>query len=148
MQLFFKELLVYTHHCNEALIATFQINTDKISEKSVLLFNHILNAHHNWNIRIIPGQERFDPWSIHPAADHAAIAQANFELSNRIIDLFDPDQVIPFTIGSGQAYENTVRNILFHVINHSTYHRGQIAMEFRQAGIQPPASDYIWHGVR
>ncbi|RYY11701.1 MAG: hypothetical protein EOO04_34785 [Chitinophagaceae bacterium] len=43
----------------------------------------------------------------------------------------------------GKPANNSVRDMLFQVINHSTYHRAQIATEFRRMGIEPLASDYI-----
>jgi uncharacterized damage-inducible protein DinB len=30
-----------------------------------------------------------------------------------------------------------------HVVNHSSYHRGQVVTMLRQLGIQPPATDLI-----
>ena len=33
--------------------------------------------------------------------------------------------------------------VLLHVINHQTYHRGQITTLIRQLGIQPPAIDLL-----
>jgi uncharacterized damage-inducible protein DinB len=37
--------------------------------------------------------------------------------------------------------------VLLHVIMHSAYHRGQIAMAMRAAGQQPAYTDFI-HAVR
>jgi len=33
--------------------------------------------------------------------------------------------------------------ILLHLVNHGTYHRGQVATMLRQAGIKPPGTDLI-----
>jgi uncharacterized damage-inducible protein DinB len=41
------------------------------------------------------------------------------------------------------AFSNDIKSIIFHVINHSTYHRGQIASEFKQNGLDPMVTDYI-----
>ena len=45
----------------------------------------------------------------------------------------------------GNLFENKIDDILFHIINHSTYHRGQIMMLFRESGLEPIFSDYIFH---
>jgi uncharacterized damage-inducible protein DinB len=45
----------------------------------------------------------------------------------------------------GESFENSVRDILFHINNHSTHHRAQIAARIREAGITPPTSDYIFY---
>ncbi len=44
----------------------------------------------------------------------------------------------------GESYENTMDEILFHVINHSTYHRGQIITLLRESGVaQMVSTDLI-----
>ena len=47
----------------------------------------------------------------------------------------------------GESWENTVQNILLHVVMHSAYHRGQIAADMRAAGHEPAYADFI-HSVR
>ena len=53
--------------------------------------------------------------------------------------------MVHYTNTNGQAFDNSVRDILFNVINHSTYHRGQIAREFREYGPEPLVTDYIFY---
>ena len=43
--------------------------------------------------------------------------------------------------GSGGALPLTV--LLRHVVNHSTYHRGQMASMLRQLNVTPPATDLV-----
>lgn len=43
----------------------------------------------------------------------------------------------------GVKYESTVLDILTHVVNHSTYHRGQIASLIAATGTKPAVTDYI-----
>lgn len=44
---------------------------------------------------------------------------------------------------AGNTYRNTLADLVRHVVNHSTYHRGQLATQLRQAGYVPPATDFI-----
>lgn len=44
---------------------------------------------------------------------------------------------------SGGEYTHTFRQMLRHVINHSSYHRGQIVTFLRQLGAKPPSTDLI-----
>lgn len=44
---------------------------------------------------------------------------------------------------SGKANEQRLGDLLRHVVNHATYHRGQLATMLRQAGRVPPSTDYI-----
>lgn len=34
--------------------------------------------------------------------------------------------------------------ILRHIVNHSTYHRGQVASKLKRFGIEPPNTDFFW----
>jgi uncharacterized damage-inducible protein DinB len=34
--------------------------------------------------------------------------------------------------------------ILRHIVNHSTYHRGQIASKLKRLGVEPPNTDLFW----
>jgi uncharacterized damage-inducible protein DinB len=43
----------------------------------------------------------------------------------------------------GKQYSNVLSDMLLHVVNHSSYHRGQIATLLRQAGAVPKSTDLI-----
>ena len=34
--------------------------------------------------------------------------------------------------------------ILRHIVNHSTYHRGQVASKLKRFGIEPPNTDFFF----
>ena len=39
------------------------------------------------------------------------------------------------------------RQVLLHLVNHATYHRGQVAAQLRQLGHTPPGTDLVqWSG--
>jgi uncharacterized damage-inducible protein DinB len=35
-------------------------------------------------------------------------------------------------------------SVLRHVVNHATYHRGQVASKLKRFGVEPPATDFIF----
>ena len=50
----------------------------------------------------------------------------------------------PYKNMKGEPFENTYEDTLFHVVNHGTYHRGQIITMLREAGLrQLPSTDLI-----
>lgn len=53
----------------------------------------------------------------------------------------DLNRVISFKRISGEAYAQPLWQLLQHVANHSTYHRGQVAGMVRQLGAKPIATD-------
>ncbi|MDO8549036.1 MAG: DinB family protein [Ignavibacteria bacterium] len=51
--------------------------------------------------------------------------------------------IIKYRNTKGDEYQNRLSDIITHVINHSSYHRGQIALLVRNAGGIPAVTDYI-----
>lgn len=43
----------------------------------------------------------------------------------------------------GDPYKNNVEQIMIHLVNHSTHHRGQVALLLRQNGFEPINTDFI-----
>lgn len=52
------------------------------------------------------------------------------------------EEIIRFVFADGQAGSMSREEILFHIINHGTYHRGAIGHALEQAGAQRPADTY------
>ena len=48
-----------------------------------------------------------------------------------------------FTTSQGKTLTHVYQHALQHLVNHSTYHRGQIAALMRQVGAQPIGTDLI-----
>ncbi len=145
MKSFFSELFEYNHHINQKL-GDFLIDAqDRLPEKVIQLYSHVLNAHQIWNNRIEPGQPAFGVWESQPVPQYNVIDQTNYERSLLILDKFDLNDTIHYTNTKGHTFHNSVRDIFFHIINHSTYHKGQIAAALRKAGIEPLATDYIFY---
>lgn len=141
---FFEELLDYSHQCNQNLIQIIMNNEHKVTDKALQLINHILNAHQIWNNRIQSESTPFGVWQIHDLQALSDIDQTNYNHSVRILRQYDFNDHIVYVNSRSESFKRTVRDILFHVINHTTYHRGQIATVFRHTGIEPLVTDYIY----
>ena len=55
----------------------------------------------------------------------------------------DWDQVIPYRDVRGNPYQTPARQIILHLINHNSYHPGQVAGLLRQLEQAPPTTDLI-----
>ncbi len=54
------------------------------------------------------------------------------------------DEVIPYRTIAGQEFQSPLWQMQVHVVNHGTYHRGQLTTMLRQLGVAPPkATDLI-----
>lgn len=144
MTTFFKELFQYSNHFNQLLIAKLIENSDKVSEKTNQLQNHIINAHQIWNSRLL-NEKPFDVFEIHSVTELKKLDNENHQNTLKIIEATNLAQIFEYTNTKGQTFTNSVQDILFHIINHSTYHRAQIATEFKQFGLEPLVTDYIFY---
>ena len=61
-----------------------------------------------------------------------------------ISDLDDETKlaVLPFTFADGKSGSMSVEEMLFHIVNHSSYHRGSIAHALDLADVSHPADGY------
>ena len=140
----FIDLLEYNSHFNQLLIKIYLENKDSFNEKMISLLNHILNAQQVWNSRII-FEDSFGVWQINPDEKLLENNQSNFENSFKILSERNLDEIIGYRNSKGDEFQNSIQEIFFHFINHSTYHRGQIAMLMKQAGLEPINTDYIFY---
>ena len=145
MKPFFKELFAYNHHYNQQLGELIVAQGDKISEKSFSLYNHIINAHQIWNGRIMLNEPLFEVWALHPVEKLLIIDANNHSRSLELLDTISLNHHVSYQNSKGQKFENMVKDIFFHIINHSTYHRGQLAILFRESNLAPVITDYIFY---
>ena len=71
-------------------------------------------------------QQKIDAWYVSYAGSLSESAQA---------------EVVNFTFIGGAAAALSRRDIVLHVVNHGTYHRGNVAAMLYQLGVTPPTTD-------
>lgn len=138
------DLFEYTYHFNREMIKIISENISKTDEKTISLINHTLNAQQVWNSRVL-GEKSFEVWQINLFESLEEINQKNFQKSIQIVENSDLDQRIEYQNSRGTKFENSIFEMLFQAINHSTYHRGQINSLLKQNGIEPLLTDYIFY---
>jgi len=57
----------------------------------------------------------------------------------------DLERVVSYTSTEGKPFQTPLWQILLHVVNHATLHRGQVMAMLRQLGVPPPATDLIFY---
>lgn len=145
MKDFFKEMFEYTFHFNEMVINALLSSEVTIPEKSLKLINHTINAHEIWNHRIEEKPCVTTVWAMRDLTELKQINKNNYNTSIEILESYDFSKALSYKNSKGDKYTNTVKDILFHVVNHSTYHRGQIATDCKEHGITPLITDYIFY---
>ncbi|SFH79234.1 DinB family protein [Halpernia frigidisoli] len=143
MREFFEDLLNYNFYYNEKLIEFLDKNDNQISEKAKLLLTHLINAQNIWNHRILHSTTIFGVWETLPLEKLQETNLKNLETSNKILENEDFERLINYENSNGEKFENVLKDIMFHYLNHSTYHRAQIATEIKNSGLEPINSDFI-----
>lgn len=54
-------------------------------------------------------------------------------------------RIVEYATTGNQTYRTPVWQILLHVVNHATLHRGQAVAMIRQLGIKPPGTDLMFY---
>ena len=144
MEDFFKELIEYTYIYNNRVIESLLL-LNFPPEKSIQLINHTLNAHEIWNSRILEKEIKVGVWDIRNLSDLKEINHTNYLNSVSITESLDFNKILSYKNSKGVQFSNTIRDMLFHIVNHSTYHRGQIATDCKTHGISPLVTDYIFY---
>ncbi|MDB5193149.1 MAG: damage-inducible protein DinB [Segetibacter sp.] len=145
MKEFFLDLFNYHYSLNKRMFELFDHNKDRVPEISIKLMCHVLNAHHLWLYRIDNKTPLYSTWDTYPNTNLALVNEANRQLTEVIIATRDFDEIINYKTSKGEHFSNSIRDILFQVVNHSTHHKAQISAQLRSFNIEPFASDYIFY---
>lgn len=82
---------------------------------------------------------------MHSLIECKKIDNDNYTNVLKIVNECKMDDLIFYKNSKGNQFNNSIQQILFHVVNHFTHHRGQIISDLRQNGIDPIITDYIFY---
>ena len=142
MRSFFEDIFEYHHFFNQKIINQLIELGDNLPARTNANLSHVLNSHQIWNARILM-LPQFGVHDLHSYENALLIDRKNYSDTMHILETADLNQPVQYTTTKGGEYSNTVRDILFHVANHSTHHKGQIIADIRQARFDPVVTDYI-----
>lgn len=141
----FQRLLAFETWANERAIRAAEPIYES-DERTRVLLSHILNAHAVWLSRVLKRESRHGIWQTHAHADLPAIDRRNVEEWRQLLATTSEAQllrVVDYKDSSGNAWQTALGDIMQHVLNHSTYHRGQIAARLASQGHPVLPTDYI-----
>ena len=140
---FFKRQFEYNFQINQVFIDSFRKKMPP--SEALRLLSHVVNAHFIWLQRMGLETEAPDVWEIHLPETLDVFNRELHQLTNQLLDQEGwQDRVINYKNTRGEAYMNTAKDILFHLVNHSTHHRAQISFLLRRMEIEPPKTDFIF----
>ncbi|HWW16925.1 MAG TPA: DinB family protein [Candidatus Dormibacteraeota bacterium] len=118
--------------------------------RQLQLLAHILSAERLWLERIRKQPQSLPVWPDFTTEQCDERITELAQLWHECLGLLSPaglSNKVAYKNSKGEPWISTVEDVLTHVLLHSAYHRGQIASQVRDAGVQPAYTDYI-HAVR
>jgi uncharacterized damage-inducible protein DinB len=146
MKHYFVKLFKYDRFANLQMLDYLTATNQPL--KAVQLMAHLLAAQQIWLKRCkklpAPGGPVWPDW---PASELKAIIENNYaEWINFLEQSDDVDlkNLVTYQNSKGDTFENSLTDILAHLINHGTHHRAQIGQQLKLNAVeQLPVSDYI-----
>ena len=141
---YFLKLYQYNAWCNQRVLKCLQSQNVQ-HEKALTLFSHLLSAQFIWlhRLKALPPPpyelwKKYKLGQLQTMVEESSAAWLDFISST---DSFH--RTLKYRNYAGDPFENLVEDIIIHVVNHGTYHRGQIALLLREHGFEPVNTDYI-----
>jgi|SRR6202045_1260507 uncharacterized damage-inducible protein DinB len=154
----FLRMFDYDSWANRECITTMLGEAGSISPDLVGRMAHILSAQKLWLERILGQPQTLPVWPTSTLADCMALTDEMTLAWRDYLTQFSPQRAtglparslhdnVKYRNSKGEPWSSRVEDILIHVLFHSTYHRGQIALQMRASGLTPAYTDFI-HAVR
>jgi uncharacterized damage-inducible protein DinB len=144
MKKYFLKLYHYNAWSNKRVLNCLK-RQNVGDEKILTLMGHIVAAQFLWLHRIkgLPPPD-VKLWGTYTLDQLLIMAE---EAGKKWIDFVEStdnfDRELTYTNYVNDPYTNNVEMIMIHLVNHSSYHRAQIAMLLRQKGLDPINTDFI-----
>jgi uncharacterized damage-inducible protein DinB len=144
MKEYFLKLYRYNAWSNDRVMNG--LSRQKVSHEKILtLMGHVVAAQFIWLHRIKglppPALKLWDAYKLADLVKLAADAGTQWIEFVESTDNFNRE--LSYNNYVGDPYVNNVESIMIHLVNHSTYHRGQVAMLLRENGLEPINTDFI-----
>lgn len=149
----YRKMLAYETWANERTVASLETipAAQRSGERYTRvcgLIPHNIIARRTWLLRV-RGTPHENPREWFPAWDaaqtRAQAAEVDGLWSEFLAGLRESDlqEELRYTASDGTRYVSTIGEVLTHVFNHSTYHRGQAARIVHELGGQRASTDHI-----
>jgi uncharacterized damage-inducible protein DinB len=120
-------------------------------ERAILLFSHLLSSHRMWLCRVNKTEITCTLFQERNLTECEALMAQNLKdwkqfLANKTVqDLEETIEFISAWEANPSKREMTIEDAIIHLINHSSYHRGQIVASIKGKVDELPLSTYIMY---
>jgi len=142
----FSSLCSYGSWMMEELAASCVAHGLSEDERIIFLFRHTVNARRIWLERVRDGAVVTDlnePLTISQSLQRAASDEIDWQAFLRSKGDAALDDEVLYANLSGSTFRQPLRDIVFHVVNHTTHHMDEVSVRLRAHGATPPPTDHI-----
>jgi uncharacterized damage-inducible protein DinB len=138
----FPRLFQYDAWANRTSIAALP---DVPPPRALAVLGHLAGSQRTWLSRLTGRPSPLVVWpSLTREQCAAELARDAAEWSAYLAGSPDLAARLTYTNAKGEPSSNTIDEILTHVLMHSAYHRGQLAMLTRDSGATPAPTDFVF----
>jgi uncharacterized damage-inducible protein DinB len=144
----FHRMFTYDHWANRECLSALDANAPPAN--ALRFIAHILSAQQLWLERLRHVSQSVAVWPSSTIQQCLALNDEMLEAWKQYLSALPAngmDSTIEYRNSKGDPWSSRVEDVLIHVLMHSAYHRGQVALEMRSAGKQPAYTDFV-HAVR
>jgi len=144
-----QRLFTYDEWANREVLTALQ-KLEVPPPRSVKLLAHIVSAERAWLERLRLEKQTYPVWPDFTLEQCKLEADELPRRWKAYLASLKEDGLsgsLTYKNTKGENWTSQKQDILMHVVLHSAYHRGQIAVDMRAAGFTPAYTDFI-HAVR
>ncbi len=144
MKTYFLKLYQYNAWSNKRVLGCLE-RQHVIDEKILSIMGHIVAAQFLWLHRIkgLP-PAKVKLWGEYTLPQLITMEEEAGKLWLEFVEgTEDFNRDLDYINYVGEPYITNVEMIMIHLVNHSSYHRAQIALLLRQKGFEPINTDFI-----
>ncbi len=143
MKDFLLDKFEYEYNAVKLWIEIIEEQEDEVSEFVKSSISHIINTQHIWNCRLLGKRPESALWDQLPIRFLHQLNQQNYREIVDYMENFELGEKVNYHSSEGIRFDHSDLDILFHVLNHSVYHRAQIVMDLKQNGLKHPSFNFI-----
>lgn len=147
-EIFLKQL-EYEMWANDMVIKAVS-EADSPEDRVYEILSHLVISPNNWIRKILKEAPIYKSWDKLTLADSRSLSQKNLlKWKDFIVNKTDNEleQYIFFPF-MGVSSKISIEDLLIHLVNHSSYHRGQILMKLKGKLAPLPLSTYIAYATQ
>ena len=140
---FFLDKFEYDFLSNKKWIEHLLEDEDELNDYIKRSMSHIINVHHIWMTRVLSQLAESHTWDILPVDYWLKLSQENYRKTITYLEQIELTEKVNYHTEEGVQLSKGVVDILYHILNHSTYHRAQISKELKTLGLTAPSFNFI-----